>query len=460
MKKFNTYIACIAVFALLFTSCSKDDENNLKNSDTATISFGPILNDLLNSRQAEGGDIPGCSDGDAAFVSIILSQDGTQVVGSTDDPFEINLVDNQLFTEDVPELELQAGDYTLDYFEVYDAQGNLLWVAPRTGGDLAGFVDNPLPLDVSLGVGVKKYVEVNVICFDDRLVNEYGYLFFELDANQAIEFCIFGNYCPPDEGGRHFPAEFSVDVWMYEDGQRGTQLYDDLSNSVTLNEFGDYAGTPLCVALPDTDGLDEYYFEVTLLESDAYGDVQERVIRAGVINDDEVKNFFDGPNNLDYYHFREGCDGDDSPPILPDPADDAEHYKACLKPVNNSGAIGFAYLRLEGNVLETTVMATGLESNREHLQHIHENADCDNAGPPILSLDEEDGSWPVASAGFGDIVYHRTFTLGSNGIPDLSTIDPLENRTVNLHGMTVDGSYNAGIVVACGEVDPVAGFDD
>src|SRR5690606_33613645 len=159
---------------------------------------------------------------------------------------------------------------TLEYFAVYnghpDEGGTVIWVAPRTGGELADFVDNPLPSTFNVGAGVKKYVDVEVLCFDDRMVNEYGYLFFDLETTTAIEFCVFGNFC--DDNGRHFPAAFSVSVWEWEDGEQGDQIHDGLANTVTLTD-GEYAGSTVCFALPDTAGEDQYWIEITLLDSDA-----------------------------------------------------------------------------------------------------------------------------------------------------------------------------------------------
>ncbi|MFO7720218.1 MAG: vanadium-dependent haloperoxidase [Gillisia sp.] len=170
---------------------------------------------------------------------------------------------------------------------------------------------------IELNAGVKKYVQVSVLCFDNRFVNEYGYLFFDLNPNRAIEFCIFGNYC--DETGRHYPAAFSVNIWAYSNGATGAQLYTNLSNTVAMNDAGDYAGTPLCIALPDTAGLDEYYIEISLLNSDAYGNVTEGVIRSGVITDEDVRNLFDGADATNYFHFREGaCNLSDSPDLFSD----------------------------------------------------------------------------------------------------------------------------------------------
>ncbi len=320
MKNFKIWIASLAAFAMIFTSCSKDEDSliDISGQEKAVLSFGTILNDMATARSANkqaASEFPECSDEAPFYVEIILSQGGVNVVGSDGAPFRVDLAAGQLFTKEVAELELESGQYSLDHFTVYDMSGNMIWVAPQSGSSMGGFVSNALPLPIDLNAGVKKYVDVGVICFDDRLVNEYGYLFFDLVPTRAIEFCIFGNFC--DETGRHYPAEFSVNVWAYADGQRGAPLYTNLSNTVELDSNGDYAGTTVCVALPDSSGLDEYYVQITLLNSDAYGTITERVIREGVINDGDVRDLFSGESNVEYYHFREGCGGTDSPNLFP-----------------------------------------------------------------------------------------------------------------------------------------------
>lgn len=476
MKKISSYLCLVAVFAMLFASCSKDEEV-LPNDDTskATLSFGAMLKDLTKKaadKQAVSGDVPECSAAEPAYVEVVLTQDGAPVVGTSEEPFQVNLVDGQVFTEEAPELELEPGTYDLEHFMVYDAEGNLLWVAPK-GGPMAQFVENDLPLEINLGAGVKKYVEVSVICYDDRDVKEYGYMFYEFDTNQAIEFCLFGNYCAPN--GRHYPAKFSVDVWTWVDGERGVQIHDDVTNTVEPNQYGDYAGSPVCVPLPDKEGQDEYYFEVTMLDSEAYGDVEERIIRTGVINDTEVRNFFDGENNLDYYHFREGagCENEDNPPIFEEPGDDAVVYRACLTPMNDSDAFAFAYFRLDGNTLQTNVMAVGVEPGMAHPQHIHAKDSGNSECPPeeasgddsIITLEEglpyygevrlaltmEDGSFPVASAA-GSYFYERTFTLGEGGVISAEDLPNLVDGAVVVHGMEMGDEYVASLPVSCAEI--------
>ncbi|SOC78705.1 hypothetical protein SAMN06296241_0218 [Salinimicrobium sediminis] len=316
MKRIQCYLVLITSCLLLTTSCSKD-ENTLNENETAVLSFGPVLNDFTANSTAKQAleDLPECTNDDPAYVMIILSQDGAAIVGTEASPFRVNLAPNQDFTMEVPELELSPGQYTLEYFAVHNAAGDLIWVAPAEGAFL-NFVDDPLPMTIDLAAGVKKYVEVDVLCFDDRFVNEYGYLFFDLSPTEVIDFCIFGNYC--DDTGRHYPAVFSVDVWRYINGAPGAQIYSNLTNDVALNSDGDYAGSTVCMALPDTAGEDEYYFEISLLNSDAYGEITEEVIRSGVITDEDVRDLFVGGEANDYYHFREGCGGEDAPDLFDD----------------------------------------------------------------------------------------------------------------------------------------------
>ncbi|NJW54684.1 hypothetical protein, partial [Salinimicrobium oceani] len=164
-----------------------------------------------------------CSDDLPVFVEVALSQEGNWVIGSDTNPLRVDLnpspgdfdgdgVDNY-FTEESAQLELVPGTYRLEYFTVHNADGDVIWMAPRTQGLFGSLVDSALPLDIQLGAGTKKYVSVDVLCYEDRMVNQYGYLFFDIVQNEAVEFCVFGNFC--DETGRHFPASFRVDAWTY-----------------------------------------------------------------------------------------------------------------------------------------------------------------------------------------------------------------------------------------------------
>ena len=308
MKNFKNYLAGLAVFALLFSSCSKEETGVDPTTEKATLSFGAIVADLASqstNKQSDLSDLPECSDAAPSYVEIVLMQGDEYIVGG-DAPYRIDLVAGQIFTEEDPALELEPGTYSLEHFAVYDAAGNLTWIAPK-GGVLAEFVDAPLPLSINLGAGVKKYVDVSVVCYDDRDVNEYGYLFFEFDTTRAFEFCFFANYCTPE--GRHFPARFSVEFSI-----DGTVIYsaDENINEVGTNNAGDKYASPICFALPDLPqyGDDEEYLDytVTLLDWEGVYDGPGTVI-SGSLSRNEVEANFDGDNNVNYEHLRFGCDG-------------------------------------------------------------------------------------------------------------------------------------------------------
>lgn len=309
---------------MFFTSCSK--EENISN-EKSSISFEILLKDLLseiNKNKQPNSNIPECSEAWPTFVDIILSINGEEVKGSANAPLRLALTSDgeTLFTQESSDLELEPGEYTLEYFQVLDQDENLIWVAPIENGSpgFSDFVNNPLPLDINLGPGVKKYVEVDVLCFEDRFVNQFGYLFFDLETNEAIEFCIFGNYCL--ENGRHAEAaRYKVSVWQFSgdlQAPKGLNLYSDLENGIIVTDYEDYSeisAEPLCLILPDKEEVDEYYFEITILNFDY--ETEEKIIRQGVISDTEVRNLFEGENAINFYHFREGnCSMNDSPDLF------------------------------------------------------------------------------------------------------------------------------------------------
>lgn len=311
MKNTKLCLSFMVIFALLFTSCSKDEEPVKLDSEKATLSFGAVVQDLANkaasTKQAVGDEeIPACSEDAPAFVEIVLMQGDAEVVGTAEEPYRVDLVDGQVFTEEDAELELVPGTYTLDHFSVYNADGELLWVAPRSGSTLAQFVERTLPMDINLGAGVKKYVDVPVLCYDDRNVNEYGYQFFEFDTTKMYEYCFFANYC--DGTDRHFPARISVEVEI-----DGVVLYsgEQLVSGTGVDENGDFYAEPVCFAIPDLAeyGMNEEYvdYTVTLLDWDEnYGDVTQEVITGSLSRAEIMANH--GTNNeVEYEHLRFGC---------------------------------------------------------------------------------------------------------------------------------------------------------
>lgn len=306
MKKVKLYLTSFMLLTISITSCSKEEQTSDKQNEKALLSFNVLVNDLMtqSSNKQAIQDLPICSDDAPSFVKIILTQGDTGVVGSEENPFRIDLVAGQFFTQQVPELELPPGSYTLEYFAVHNTAGEVLWLAPKAGSPLAQFVDNVLPYDFNLGAGVKKYLDVPVLCFDDRDVNEYGYTFFELNMTKTFEYCFFVNYC--NEGGRHYPGRYVVDISI-----DGKPVVVEAMNVTGTNEYGDPYVEPLCLHLPDLPEYDddEAYldFTVTLLDWEGLYDAPEMHFSGSLSRTDVMQNF-DGEDHVDYRHIKFGCD--------------------------------------------------------------------------------------------------------------------------------------------------------
>ena len=508
MKMIKSYMAYFVVLTLLMTSCSKEETSpdvTEPSSETAVLSFGAVLNDLTNREMQKGhfGQVPDCDD-DATPTTARL----TISYGDVRETIDVDILfdGENYFTDYSADLEIPVSvnnnddntdDFTtvtLEEFEVYDGDpdnmDNLIWIAPiKTeqfpNADFSGYVDNPLPFDITVRPGVKKYVDVEVLCFDRRMVNQYGYLFFDIENKELIELCLFGNFCTPD--GRHYTANYSVDVYLTDgQGNLGTQLYDNVQPNYGDNVDGDSAADPLCLVLPDDlDAEDNYYVEITLLDGNDYDSAESgTIVKTLNINDVGVRAFFNSDNiTQEYAHFFVNCDQED---IFEEPGEDVKNYKACLKPINDSGVVAITALSLKGNQLNVIIAALNTVPGQIHPQHIHgfttnENAECpppsaassldddENFGPNIISVAEGapfygaiqlplvmDGismNFPVSNAD-GSYVYNETFTLSEEQLNDLK-LKNLEDKVIVLHGRNFDGSYEATIPVACNQLEEV-----
>lgn len=332
MKRSKLLPGLVMGTLLLFFSCSKDEDPITRQSGEASLFFNALFNNLISSQNAKQAvEYPECATAKPAFVDVILSREGVEVVGTSEEPLRIPLnpnptdLDNDgivdYFTKEHSALQLTPGTYQLEYFTVLEENGSVIWIAPiddGTSGGIDELVDDPLPMALKLGAGVKKYVDVGVVCFDDRIVNEYGYLFYDLNKVEVLEFCIFGNYC--DETGRHEDfVLYEVDVWKFSGNPltpKGKLLHENLQNSVDIADYEDSSDAfshPICFTLPDGPGLDEYYVQISLTDMGA----ENVVIRSGLISDADVRNQVQEDGSIEYYHFREGnCNMEDSPDLL------------------------------------------------------------------------------------------------------------------------------------------------
>ena len=354
LQKLTLMAVLAAMFA--FVSCDKDDDGGSNN--TGTVSFNAMLNEVLSRQQNPGDNLPDCSDAAPAYVDVVVT--GPRNIGSIAAPYRVDLVDqggSWITAENEEMTNVPAGDYQLISFVVYDAENNPIWIAP-TAGNFEDYVPNPLPLDFTVEAGVNTVVTVDVLCFDNRILNEFGNLFFVLNPHMAIKFCIVGNTCGAGD------ASFMTSIWLGADNT-GSVLYQDYANN---------PGEALCVALPDLDGEDQYYFEISMDGS---------VIRSGAITDADVKALFDGETNLDPYIFYEGdaCTTADSPDL----------FAAGGGDTGGTGGTGMSFTIPYSETFES---ATG-DSSLSDFGYVSENtASATVAGPGLTSLTQN--TFPTA----------------------------------------------------------------
>ena len=128
-------------------------------------------------------------------------------------------------------------------------------------------------------------------------------------------------------------------------------------------------------------------------------------------------------------------------------ANAAKVYSVTFGQIEGSGVSGKATLVLKGTELSVRIQAAGLEAGKEHMAHIHGIATGDLACSAATPGDVLVPLTPYATANNGgNLSFSGTFTI------DPAKVGALDLRTINIHGKTVNGVYNAGAVVACGEI--------
>ena len=329
MKNFKFNVMILALFALIFTSCSKDENSGVEqqvSDEVAELYLGPVLNaEIRKALQKQEADLPECSDDAPAYAQISL------VYGDADTPVDVIvpiIIDgNDLFTayDEALEIPVASGEttvsVTLNDFLVWNddggAPGEVIWAAPKTGSDFGGIVSQSLPFSWDLRAGSKTYTDVEVLCFDDREVNLYGYQFFDIIPVEIYEFCVFANYC--NDAGRHFTANYTFDI-TYIGDDNNIPLYTGempMTGNTEDDDSGDWYADPLCLAIPAPiygEGPDTDYIRVTatLANWDANYPAPGAVDPISAdLSWNEVQSFFVDDDNMDYWHIFFNCGDDD-----------------------------------------------------------------------------------------------------------------------------------------------------
>lgn len=334
MKKNIRFSLGIILILFCVVSCTKEEVGKELEESHAVgkLSFGSVLSDLANRNHlnkqtsSDSYDIPQCSNENPLFVRVAIKvkdESGNWVwyKNSHQDKIEIQVnpngtdLDNDgnsdaWFTQESADLELEEGEYSIEYFAVATAAGideaDIIYMAPRIpDGDLDytqsiqyhNFVDNPLPIQVKIRPGVKYYQPVEVLCYEEHYAFAFGYLFFDFNTTNLIYLCTYGNVC--DEDQRHMPAQFKMKVW--KDSNESELLVVAQNERKTFSDENGthYYADALCFPLPE---IEEYYAKIWIVE-----DETEILIREGSFDAEDLANIYQEEQQHYYYHFREAC---------------------------------------------------------------------------------------------------------------------------------------------------------
>ncbi|WP_037320920.1 thrombospondin type 3 repeat-containing protein [Salegentibacter sp. Hel_I_6] len=328
MKALKRYMAFIAVFSLLFTSCSEEENTIVDDTiaeNFAELSLGASLNDFVN-RAVTKQSLPECSSDAPAYAHVELTHNmGTVLEGTIEINVPILEDDGNYYTDydeslkiPVANSESNIATVSLTSFLVFDGDpddegSSLIWATPTTASDYGGLVTNSLPFDFTIRAGSKKYVDIEVLCFDDRDVNLYGYQFFDLVPEVLHKVCIFANYC--DENGRHFTANYNLEV-VYTGGSEDMVLYETMN--LPEDNYGfdadtdDYYADPFCFAVPAPmfgEATTTDYIRITATLADWEGNYPDPADKEIILDLSwaDIMESVQEDGTIDYFHLFFNC---------------------------------------------------------------------------------------------------------------------------------------------------------
>ncbi len=271
MKKLTALFPMTIILAFIFTGCSKwdDIEPKAPQPDEVEINFtGTILDNSFLKSTKSGQDI---EQADYAFVTI----DGV------DFTIEVFYLNDIPYTQTI---KVVPGEHTVTQFLLYDDSqtpgftddDDLIAATPEEGSDFASYITKATPFTFNTSSFEKMEVQVEVITFEEKYYQEFGFNWFEIDHIIVREQCFFGDFCVknPDDyigsmyenqtnGLQHdMSAIAKIEVWRSNATSNNEyELIETFSNASWNGE-----GEPLCVTYADYKNLnDDFKFKLYIL---------------------------------------------------------------------------------------------------------------------------------------------------------------------------------------------------
>ena len=272
----------IFIFAVsLFASCKKEEVAEVSTQEV-------VFNGIDTGSGQKSSDADPCENAFADYAKVVIDNNIYRPA--------VFYIGGVAFTQAI---KLVPGEYTIEEFILYNDNGTpanrdddfIVKASPLSGSTYANFVNSPLAFTFDVEAFKKAEIPVEVLCFDEKEYELFGFNWFAMTEITVKEQVFFGDICIDDITGYEnsiyagqangiqldMPAIFKLDVY------RNAAFVISYSNEAWLGE-----GEPLKVQYPDHDNAaDVFDFELSILVKDG-NDFVYKHYHSWTFNDDQM----------------------------------------------------------------------------------------------------------------------------------------------------------------------------
>jgi hypothetical protein len=178
MKKL---FALFLIMAVVFTACQKNEPSATAPTELE-VEFVINQSDFGSLKSTE--DVPLCVDDPWVEVEFVING-----VTYTSPVFTVG---GMVLTQAI---KLPVGTYSMTYFVVKNAIGEIVRAAPLPTTEFHHLMENPLDLSIEVEGFIKKQLIIDVLCYEDLWFEAFGFTWFELNDVKIERQCFFGDVC-------------------------------------------------------------------------------------------------------------------------------------------------------------------------------------------------------------------------------------------------------------------------